>query len=278
MRLDRADDQIENIRRDDCHLRRLRLLDHVQKAVVQLGIDRLRRHEHQGRRLGFAGDEIFSGDVFHMLSDIGAHARFRDAPLCIVGGCRQRGEAFQRKFGIDDDDGLRSRKLDRAIGPRAVGQRGLKFIDADRERIGDDGFHAALAEGAARLLVGQHLLQRNDMSRQRGDVLLRFVDDGQPRLDAAQRLGGLVGVLFERTSQLLRQRIEALGQRSLCFHRLLELAGDVSLRREQGVQPWIGPHFRHAAGRRSVSASTKAAMTTAPASKIRPSSMTYRLS
>ena len=51
-----------------------------------------------------------------------------------------------------------------------------------RQAVGDDRLHARLAEGAARLLVGEDRLQLHDLAGKRLDVVLRRVDDGQPLL------------------------------------------------------------------------------------------------
>ena len=55
----------------------------------------------------------------------------------------------------------------------------------------DDGFHAHLAEGAARLLVGQDLLQADHVGGELGQVLLCRVDDGEPLMQLGDGVGGL---------------------------------------------------------------------------------------
>ena len=72
-----------------------------------------------------------------------------------------------------------------------------------------------LAEGAARLLVGQHLLQADDLGRELADLLLRLVDAHQPLAqvgdDLARRLLGAVEPLVDH----LAQRLFLLAQRTL---------------------------------------------------------------
>ena len=67
-----------------------------------------------------------------------------------------------------------------------------------------------LAEGAARLLVGQDVLQPDHLGRKLGQVLLRGVDHGQALPQLGERLAGLLGRLLELLSDLLAEQCEAL--------------------------------------------------------------------
>jgi hypothetical protein len=67
-----------------------------------------------------------------------------------------------------------------------------------------------LAEGAARLLVGEHALQRRHLGGKIGDVLLRAVDDCKPFAELLQILSGAELGLFQRIAKPVRDRIEAL--------------------------------------------------------------------
>ena len=67
-------------------LRPIGLLDHVVEAVVELGIDRFRRHEHQGGLLGLAGNEIALGDVADVAEHVLAQALRRLLAVVLARG------------------------------------------------------------------------------------------------------------------------------------------------------------------------------------------------
>jgi hypothetical protein len=94
-------------------------------------------------------------------------------------------------------------------GERALGQR-----------VGDDHLHAALAEGAARLLVGEHGPERRHLRGQLGDVLLRAVDHRQPFVEFLQVGAGVLAGRRHRLVEVVRDRIEPLVDRA----RVLGLA------------------------------------------------------
>ncbi len=54
--------------------------------------------------------------------------------------------------------------------------------------VADDRLHAALAIGAARLLVGENVLERHHLAGERGEILLGRVDDRQPLVEMRERL------------------------------------------------------------------------------------------
>ena len=120
-------------------------------------------------------------------------------------GVAQRRDGFEREFRVDHQRALVAGQKHHAVRPRAVRQRELEFVGALRQPVLDDRLHARLAEGAARLLVGEHLAQRGDLGGEVGEILLRGVDDREPLVELVQALHGLLG-----------------GGR----HRLVEPAGD----------------------------------------------------
>ena len=65
------------------------------------------------------------------------------------------------------------------------------------QAVADDRFHAALAIGAAGLLVGENILERDHLARQRGEILLRRVDDRETLVQLRQRLAGALGLIGE---------------------------------------------------------------------------------
>ena len=92
------------------HLGAMGLLDQLLKIGMQIGIDRFRRHEHDGRGLHLAGDQIFLGNVADMLGDIALDPRHRRFLFFVIGGLAQQGERFQRKFGVNHQQRLRCRE------------------------------------------------------------------------------------------------------------------------------------------------------------------------
>src|SRR5262249_58674233 len=90
--LHHLDRQHQERRRDDDDARAVGLLHHIVEAVMQLGIDRLRRHEHQGELLRLAGDQVFVGDVGDVLHHVLAHTLRRDLALVVGPGGAQRGD------------------------------------------------------------------------------------------------------------------------------------------------------------------------------------------
>ena len=82
-----------------------------------------------------------------------------------------------------------------------------------RQAVGDDRFHARLAERAARLLVGQDRLQLHHLAGQRLDVVLRGVDDGQALLQLGQAFMRRFGLLGHGLAEPAGHGVEALADR-----------------------------------------------------------------
>ena len=100
--LDHLDRQHQQRRRHHHDLGAIGLLHDVVEAVVQFGIDRFRRHEHQRHVLRLAGDQVFLGDVVDVLHRRPARTRcaanLRSSSVLAVA---ERGDAFEREFGVD---------------------------------------------------------------------------------------------------------------------------------------------------------------------------------
>ena len=153
--LDHLNGEHQQRRRHDHDLGAIRLLHDVVEAVMQFRVNRFRWHEHQRQILRLAGDQVFLRNVAHMRADMLAQEFGRGMARVVALRVAERGDGFERELGVDHQRAL-VRQEDRAIRPRAVRERELEFVGAFREPVLDDHFHAALAEGAALLLVGEH--------------------------------------------------------------------------------------------------------------------------
>ncbi len=128
-------------------------------------------------------------------------------------GVADRIVGLQRKLRIDDKRGLAVRHAHEAIGSRPVGQRRLKLVGAHGQAIGNDRFHARLAEGATRLLVGKDRLQADDILGERLDIVLRRIDDGETLLKAAQVFMRRLGLFGHGVAQPMRHAVEPVADR-----------------------------------------------------------------
>jgi hypothetical protein len=84
---------------------------------------------------------------------------------------------------------------------------------------------------SARLLVGQHALQRGDLRGQLGDVLLRVIDDGEPLVELLQVVGRVLGRGLHRRAEMLGDGIEPL------VHRALQLRLGLRQQFAHGLDP-----------------------------------------
>ncbi len=205
---------------------------------MQVGIDRLRRYEHDRRRLHLARDQVAVCDI-HDVACRRRHCARAPAPSSfprrVTAARKVVGSTLVETWRVDhDDDAL-------APGMRITAVRKLKFavrssvywkvVEASRagRLVCDDLFHLRLREGAACLLVREHLLKRNHLTRYRRYILLSFVDHGQPFADAAYSVGKpsfRSGFPAQAFAQPLVQRIDPFAQCLLELRlRLQRLAG-----------------------------------------------------
>ena len=99
-----------------------------------------------------------------------------------------------------------------------------------RQPVAHDRFHARLAEGAARLLVGEDVLQLDHLARQVGDGALRLVDHRQPLAELGQALMRPARGLAHRLADAVAEAVEPVRQAA-------HLAGDLALVVAQLRQP-----------------------------------------
>ena len=116
---------------------------------------------------------------------------------------------FKGKLGVYDNRTLIGHE-NHAVGAGIVRQRVLKREQILGQAVGNNHFHARLAEGAACLLVAEHIAQGGDLPRQVGEVLLGMVDHGDALMQALEALHGLAGGLVHGVAESHRDRIEPL--------------------------------------------------------------------
>ena len=105
--------------------------------------------------------------------------------------------------------------MQQAVDPRAGRERRLEFIGLRRQGVLHQVVQLDLAEGAARLLVGQHFLQADDLGREIADLLLRLVDADQPLAQVGDDLAGRLLGAVEPLAHDLGERLLLLAQRTL---------------------------------------------------------------
>jgi hypothetical protein len=117
----------------------------------------------------------------------------------LITGAGQGLPGFQREFGIQPQ---RLGQMDQRIHPPPVGQRGLQAIGIGRQGIGQKGLQLHFAKSAARLLVGQDILQAEHIARQRFDLGLCGVDHLQPFAQRAHAGGRGLGIAGQRVAHI----------------------------------------------------------------------------
>ena len=187
------------------------LLHQFVEMLDEIGIDRFRRHKHQRHVLRLAGHEIALGDVLDMLADVGAHARMCASSRLVVARRAIGREPFEGKFRVDRERARIARQADDAIRTGAVRERELEVVAAGRQAVAHDRLHPALAEGAARLLVGENVLQRHHLARHLGQARLRRVDHRQPLIEPAERFARRLRLAFEPGAEPGADGIEPVG-------------------------------------------------------------------
>ena len=127
-----------------------------------------------------------------MLQDSRSHLLARGLPLGIIPCLAKRMVAFQRKLCVDGNRARRVWQSDKAIDPAVIAYLHLEPIGVRRQDRLDQIIELDFPKSAARLLVGENVLQANNLARQLGDVLLRRINDSQALLQFGEtglRLG-----------------------------------------------------------------------------------------
>ena len=137
----------------------------------------------------------------------------------------QRPIALQGKFGVDGDGSRGMGQLQQAVG-LAIADLGLELIALGGQQVAHQIVQLDLAEGPARLLVGEDVLQPHHLARELHDIGLGPVDDGQARGELGQRLAGLLRGFLQLVADPLVEVAEPL------LHR----PGEVAL---LGLEPCV---------------------------------------
>ncbi|ODS01646.1 hypothetical protein AUC69_05070 [Methyloceanibacter superfactus] len=134
--------------------------------------------------------------------------------------------------------------MEQAVRALAVGERRLECIGALGQSVLDDRLHAHLAEGAARLLVGQDLLKADHVAGEVRQILLRRVDHRQPLVELGDGFMRLARRVVEVGAHLVGHAVEPL----VDGPRQLAVTADADL--GQGLQPHLElAHLSVAGGR-----------------------------
>jgi hypothetical protein len=178
---------------------------------MDLGKHGFRRHEHHCAVGSLVRHDVLLRNVVDVLSHVGAKLFLRQRALCVV---RLRVEhaviVLQRKLRVHRHQAGRLGELQHAIHPHAVRKRVLQVEGRWRQDVPDQRFQLHLAEGAARFLVAEQLLQAHHAAGERLDLLLRFVDGRQALHHADEGLVGLAKAFVQPLAHALRDLVEPL--------------------------------------------------------------------
>jgi hypothetical protein len=131
---------------------------------------------------------------------------------------------------------LRVRQAQQAVDAAAVRERRLHLESRGGQDIAHQRLELHLAEGAARALVAQQLLQADDAAGEALDLLLRLVDGGQPLHHRHEGLVGLAEALVQPLVHLAGDLVEALVDLGVQrARRVGQLLGHGELQRVQRV-------------------------------------------
>ncbi len=191
-----------------------------------------------------------------MLAHRRAHTPRRLGQFSIGRGPAQRLIGLQREFAVDTDRPRRIGQMNKAIRPPPVRERRLQRVAVRRQRLGHDIRELNFPKRPARLLVRQNILQRQHITRQLGDIVLRLVDGLQPLLQFPKRLRrasrGALQVLGHRMAHLRQPLFHQLQQmrlrRRLRLGHMIEPACQLMLPIRQPLHPL--PQLPHLIGQR----------------------------
>ena len=212
----------------------VRLLHQIGEMLAEIGVDRFGRHEQDGGVLRLAGDEVALAieSTWRVTS-----MRTRRAASFFSSSRRAARKASKPSSGnlaSMTTEALVFGMCNRQSGRLPFESVGLERVGALGQAVLDDGFHAQLAEGAPRLLVGEDLLQAHHVVGKIGQVLLRGVDDGEPLVELGDQFMGLARGLVEVGADPLRHAVEPL----------VDGAGDVALARHADLGEALEPPFQ----------------------------------
>ncbi len=120
---------------------------------------------------------------------------------------------LQRKLRVDDQRAMVAGEINDAVGPAVVLQRVLEGVGVLGQAVGDDRLHAPLAEGAARLLVGEHILERDHVGGELGEPRLCGVHHGKALVQLAEAFLGRARGVGDAVAETLGDLLQALAHR-----------------------------------------------------------------
>ena len=210
--------------RDHPYPRPLRLFHQVREVRVDLGEDRLGRDEHHRAVRGLPRNQVLGRDVADVLADIPLELGRRGEPLRLAQvEVLHPLVALQRELGVDGHVAGGIGQAQQAVDPLAVTQGGLQFEAALGHHVAHQSRQLHLAEGPARALVGEHLLQADHVAGELGDLLLRLVDAAQVLQHPGEGLGGLFEAVRQAFLDLAADLLQALvGDPGQPLHALAE--------------------------------------------------------
>ncbi len=151
-----------------------------------------------------------------MLAQVAAEQLLRQRAFGVV-AFEHAVVVLEREFRIHAYQAGGRRQPQRAVHAHAARQRVLHLEGVRRHGVAHQPLQLHLAEGAARLLVAEQLLQADHAAGQRIDLLLRLVDGREALHHADERLVGLLEALVQplahAVGDLVEPRVELAGDR-----------------------------------------------------------------
>ncbi len=227
----------------------MRFLDEIRMMTLDLGKYRFGRNEHDGAIGSHVRDDVFRRDVPDVFADVDLELAFGLPAFQLA--LRNVGHppvSLQRKFGVDRQCAGRGRQEQHAVGDPAVRQAVLQAETCFGHHVADQRRELHFAEGATRTLVGQHLLQADHVTGQRGNLLLRLVDQGETLEHVGEGCGRLLEAIGEPPVDLpsdvfqalvgrARQRVDPLAEFGrAALQGLGDLALDIRKTQLQGLR------------------------------------------
>ena len=192
----------------------MRLLHDLVEMFREIGINGFRGHEQNRQILRLAGDQVFLRNILHVFQKIALHALRGPRAILVRARFAKGRKTLERKLGVHRQQTLVARQADHAIGPRARRQRPLEIVGTRWQAIAHDRLHPALPICAARLLVGENVLETHHFLRQPVQPRLRGVDHGKAFVQLAEILALRARGLLQPLADAVLHIVEPLGHKT----------------------------------------------------------------